>query len=563
MKTKTSLTLVIVISIIFLFTSSCSSLNFPGLVTVPPPGLTRIPAQITMLPIIPQPVTAQPTFTLHPAATSTGTITIATGSPAASQTASQTTSPTPSTTTIPTTSITTGPTPTALPTDTAEPFALPVVPVRYIFNLEMDYGKIKKLDVQQEIDYSNTTGKELATIVLAVQPNLVPNVFDLKNVWVDEKPLTNYSLDGQELIIALPVALDNKKSVKMEFEYSLTLPAITQGDPTVIRPQIFGVTDRQVNLTDWYPMVVPYTPDQGWIVQTPWYYGEHLVYPLADFDINLRFKDPAGAPVVAASSKGEPITDGEHYELNNARDFVFSMGRQFTTVSDKVDGVTVTSYFYAGSGTPGRAALDATIKALQTYSALFGPYPHDSLSIVQGDFNDGMEFDGLYFLSNAFYNLYDNTEKNYLVMIAVHETSHQWWFGRVANNQALEPWLDEALATYCEKLYYEKNYPGSVNWWREYRISFYQPTGFIDETVPTYGGFDPYTDAVYRRGALFLGDLRQQIGDIAFFAFLKDYSIQMDGRIAGASDFFRILRLHTQADLTDLFSRYFTNPPKP
>jgi hypothetical protein len=560
MKKKTCLLLAFLICVIL--STGCSTLQMPGVVTVPAPGLTRLPAPTA------QPATAQAliepvTLTPFPASTQAASATLtlsATPTLTSSITASSTVSPTPSASPRP--AATAGPSPTALPSDTAEPGAAPGILPHYSFDISMDYGKTKTLDVQQVIDYPNTSSETLTNIVLAVTPNLVAGVFDLKNIWADETPLTNYSLDGQKLTLTLPFALKSTKSIKLEFEYSLTPPAIVQGDPNVIRPQIFGVTERQVNLTDWYPMVVPYIAGQGWLLHNPWYYGEHLVYPLADFDINLRFKDPVDTPVVAASSKGTPIKDGTHYELKNARDFSFSMGRQFKTASDNVDGVTVTSYFYASNGTAGRAALDATLKALHTYGTLFGPYPHATLAVVQGDFNDGMEFDGLYFLSNAFYNLYDNTEKNYLVMIAAHETSHQWWFGRVANDQALEPWLDEALATYCEKLFYENNYPGSVTWWRGYRIDFYNPSGPIDANVPAYGGFSPYTDAVYRRGALFLGELRAQIGDPAFFAFLKDYSLQMDGRIAVQYDFIRILRQHTQADLTDLLAKYFAHPPK-
>jgi aminopeptidase N len=292
----------------------------------------------------------------------------------------------------------------------------------------------------------------------------------------------------------------------------------------------------------------------------PWYYGEHLVYPLANFDVTLRFTDPANVPLIATSGEAETIDNGEHYILENGRDFALAMGRQLTSVSADVDGVTVTSYYYPGAESAGQAVLDATVKALQTYSALFGPYPHKTLAAVQGDFNDGMEFDGLYYLSNSFYNLYDGTDKNYLVMVAAHETSHQWWFGRVANDQSKQPWLDESLATYCEKLFYEKNYPDDLKWWWDYRINFYQPDGKIDGDVASYGGFTPYTNATYRQGARFMDELRQATGDEAFFAFLKDYATQMNGKIATADDFFRILRKHTQVDLSALLNKYFANP---
>ena len=85
--------------------------------------------------------------------------------------------------------------------------------------------------------------------------------------------------------------------------------------------------------------------------------------------------------------------------------------------------------------------------------------------MVEADFLDGMEYDGLYFLSKGFYNLYSGGPADYLTAIAAHETSHQWWYSAIGNDQALEPWLDEALATYSERLFYENLHPEGLVWW--------------------------------------------------------------------------------------------------
>jgi len=162
-------------------------------------------------------------------------------------------------------------------------------------------------------------------------------------------------------------------------------------------------------------------------------------------------------------------------------------------------------------------------------------------------------------LSKDFYNLYDYTPKNYLTFVAVHETSHQWWFEQVANDQALQPWLDESLTTYSERIYYETYHPDMLAWWWSYRIDFYNPGGFVDIPIYDGQGFRPYTNAVYFRGAHFLEDLRGRIGDEAFFAFIQDYYTQGNGKIVTANDFFRILKTHTTVDISDLVRQYFQN----
>jgi aminopeptidase N len=142
-------------------------------------------------------------------------------------------------------------------------------------------------------------------------------------------------------------------------------------------------------------------------------------------------------------------------------------------------------------------------------------------------------------------------------MVAAHETCHQWWFGKVANDQALHPWMDESLATYCEILFYENYYPELVDWWWFTRVNFYEPTGFIDQDIYTYQGFTPYTNATYRQGARFLEELRTLMGDEAFFAFMRQYSDELKNKVATPQDFFRILRENTSADLEGLISTYF------
>ena len=147
------------------------------------------------------------------------------------------------------------------------------------------------------------------------------------------------------------------------------------------------------------------------------------------------------------------------------------------------------------------------------------------------------------------------------MLIAAHETAHQWWYGRVGNDQAQEPWLDEAMSTFTELLYFEHYYPESVDWWWKYRVEYYDPRGPIDGSIYNPAGYRAYRDAVYLNGAKFLNELRLLIGDEAMFAFLKDYAGQMTDQIATGQDFFKILGEHTSADISVLTTKYFSNSP--
>jgi len=425
---------------------------------------------------------------------------------------------------------------------------------KYILDTSIDYD-LHRVEVTETIQYPNQSGKELTSLTLAIAANLWADCFRLAEVTVDGTPVTGYSLNLHRLDLPLPTPLAPDSVSTVTLRYSLSLPYMDQVNSQ--RARIFGYSDIQMNLVNWYPFIVPFK-DGEWIIREPWSHGEYLVYPIADFEVNLKFANPENQPIVAASGFAEPNCDSTRYTLTNGRAFAISASREFQVSQTQIDDVTIYSYYLPIYKKAGEAAMFASAQAVQVFSQRFGEYPHKTLSVVIADFKDSMEFSGLYFHSRSFYDLYDGTVQNYLTMVAVHETGHQWWFEQVANDQAQEPWLDESLTTYSELLYYEALYPELIPWWWAYRIDFFEPHGDID--IPVYEGqnADSYKVIVYFNGAHFLNDLRERIGDEAFFVFLQDYYARGKNSITTSDDFFRILDENTDTDYSDVVRTYFS-----
>lgn len=453
-------------------------------------------------------------------------------------------SPTATFTTVPTNP---PPSPTARPTDAPPPISGDKP--QYTLSALMDYAN-HTVTVSQLILYPNQTGETLPSLVLGVNPNLWAGVFSLQNLTVNDAP-GDYSLNGQWLTISLNPALQPGQVVKIGIAYHLNLPSSST------RHENFGYTWRQTNLIDWYPFIVPYAGNGAWVLRDPHPYGENLVYPLADFRVSLTFADSA-PPVVAASAPARYENGALFYEFSNARNFSISASPHFLVQTADANGITIYNYYFTEHAAAAAHVLEMTRQAIITFSNVYGPYPHTALSVVETDLNDGLEVDGLYFLAANFYSAYDGTVRNNLSVIAVHETAHQWWYGGVASDQALEPWLDESLCTYSERIFYEYNYPGSLGWWWNFRIYYYNPTGYVDWHIYDTSTFRAYVNAVYFQGAKFLEGLRSRIGDAAFLAFIQDYYARNRGRIATSDDFFTLLAEHTSADYSDLVRSYFT-----
>ena len=460
------------------------------------------------------------------------------------------------------------PSPTFSPllTPTPEPTPQPAEQASHpSYNLEAVFNYYAHtLAVTETVTYTNTSSEPIPSLVLFVEPNRYAGGFTLRSLALsDAQPIEEYTLSGNRLEIFLSLPLMPGQGMALTLGFDLFLPAIP--DPSdATRPMPYGHTDRQTNLVDWYAFFPPYIPGQGWLWRQPGYFGEHQVYEAASYQVTITLDLAVPDLVLAASAPAAQDGKTYRYEMPLARNFVFSASQQYLVLSQQVGEVTVYSYHFPYNITAGQAALWHTAQALELYTRLYGPYPYSTLTVVEADFLDGMEYSGLYFLSRGFYDLYDNTPFGYLTIIAAHETAHQWWYGMVGNDQANEPWLDESLCTFSERVFYENVYPDLefgaqpvLDWWHYFRIDYYEPGGLIDGSIYDYNGFLPYRNAVYLRGADFLQALRQQVGDEAFFAFLQDYAAQKAYQTAFAVDFFAILEEHTDQDFSTLLAEYF------
>jgi hypothetical protein len=478
--------------------------------------------------------TPLPTFTLSPIPSDTATPTL---TPTATATLTATASPTP----IPPTTIV-GPAATTVPPPTASQPSR----TNYIFYATLDFDA-HTLDVDETIRYYNTTGVALSDIVLSVQPNRYGGAFSLLAVFQDNAVFTTYALNDQRLTLNLPQPLQPGSATTLGIKFKINIPAKANEG-------LFGYDFNQIDLVDWYPFVVPYV--NGWVLHDPVSFGEHLVYDSSDFELNLKTGSDV---IVAASAPAEPNGEWTRYRLYGARTFTLSASDEFQMSESAVGSVKIRSYYFNGYQAAGEGILYAAVQAVSIYAIKFAPYPYETLSIVQTDIHDGMETDGLVFLASDFYGQYGGGAKNNLVTIGVHEIAHQWWYGLVGNDQAMEPWLDEAMAAYSERIFYEFNYPRYGDWWWQFRVDYFNPTGYVDTPIYSGGTFRAYTNAVYLRGAHFMEDLRVRMGDDNFYAFLKDYAARYSRGRATSADFFNTVRAHTQADISDLIMDYFSN----
>lgn len=428
----------------------------------------------------------------------------------------------------------------------------------YDIGARLDYSR-KTAEIEQAVTISYLP-VDVQALVMVVEPNRYPSGFALKSIAVDHAPIENFTLAGNQLQFELPERFPSNEPLQVLLRYDILLPVIPPPSE-MYKPQPYGYTERQLNLVDWYAFVPPLDDQHQWIVHAPPVFGESLVYPAADFNVQLEITGNPVPLVVAASSEAYRTENRYQFTLRQARTFAVSVSPDYEVLETEAAGIKIKAYAFPNSHVANQAVLGYAAQAAALYTELFGPLSYEQVSIVQADFLDGMEFDGLYFVSKGFYDLYDGTVNGYLSLITVHEMAHQWWFGMVGSDQAREPWLDEGLATFAELQFLENYFSDQVDWWWAYRVNFYQPVGYIDLAIYDYPSYIAYRNATYLRSAQFLFKLREQVGVEVYTAGMQRYLQQERGKIANAETFLAMFSDAPGYPFNELRAEYFKKIP--
>lgn len=431
----------------------------------------------------------------------------------------------------------------------------------------LDYRE-QEVGVQQMITFINQTGQSLEKLVLDVEPNRLAGVFTLDRLAVTgDAQAASYDLTGRKLQIELTAPLPANCRATIELAFQIRIPQVGLGDNGLIG--YLGFSSRQINLGHWLPTMAAWIGDE-WLLHEQPAVGEQTVAEQADWRVRLTVEGATDALQAAMPGEVENPEPGVWVMTHNAsREIAISLSESFRVTSQQVGNTTVELYTLGDTtveapsgqlvdGAP--HALEMAARSLELFSEMFGEYPYSRLVVVEGDFPDGMEFSGLVFVSNNWFAIYNGQPTTYLTIITVHEVSHQWWYARVGNDQATMPWLDEALATYSEYLFYERTFPELKDWWWEYRVGTFLPADFADahvnSSVYEFTAVRPYINAVYLHGARMLHELRQDIGTDNFLDWLKRYAEAGGGRIANEDLFWSLLSTQMQDFTAETRSRF-------
>jgi hypothetical protein len=211
----------------------------------------------------------------------------------------------------------------------------------------------------------------------------------------------------------------------------------------------------------------------------------------------------------------------------NVRDFNLAASPSWSARTTKLGGIAVRVYAFPGGN--GRSLMTLALRALRRYQALMGPYPYPTFTVAESGGGSGVESPGLIWIPRGL-------TYGQLVWLVSHEVAHQWFYSLVGNDQARQPFADEAMADFLARYI--------TGTWRASRCA----TATLDRSIYAYSA-GCYFEIVYVQGGRVLDGLRRKMGPSAFWAGIRDYLAANRFGLGGTKLLLETLDTHTPLDL--------------
>ncbi len=362
----------------------------------------------------------------------------------------------------------------------------------------------KRLFVVSVATVRNTTDDPVSELVFNFAPAQIGQMV-MNRVLVGADPAT-WVKDDQNVIVSLPAALAPGQQTTVMIDYKSTFNT-TSGGKKWLYAKLNGI----VTAYRWIPWL-----SRVYDFATPTF-GEPFVTQVSDeVRVNITVDRPG---VVIASTGRRTGVNGltQTFVANRVRDFNFTASPKYQTQSETWGDVSITYYYV-------NLSLDRlrtnTINSLQQFTNLVGPYRYNELSVAESHVGYAMESPGHIWIPG-------NSPASNVRYLVTHEMAHQWFYGVVGNDQASQPFADEAMAEFLTRhLIGHRNSQCAQD--------------VLDKHVYGYTKAC-YYETLYVQGDSYIEAYRQRVGDDVFWDGVKRYYEEYSFRIGGTKRLWDIL----------------------
>ena len=405
--------------------------------------------------------------------------------------------------------------------------------------------------------------------------------------------------DQTVMRIRFPEPLKPGAEVRLQIEFQSKIPA------SISRS---GYYQNSYFIAQWFPKPGVYEEGKGWNCHEYHLHSEFFA-DFADFIVHITVPSHF---VVGASGQESQFTNDtlrktttHTYVQSSIHDFAWTADPDFIKLErDFIAEKEVSSKEYEEIalrlGLPvdqvklpdvrmilliepeHRAQIERHFKALRMalkyYGLWYGPYPYETITLVDPPFrtrSGGMEYPTLFTAGTSVLTSKDVLSPEGVI---IHEFGHGYWYGLVANNEFEEAWLDEGLNTYStgkvQAIAYGRgtlsarlkgiplnwllSLPKSYDWEtdRAAAINIVKSDPIVTKSWLFESGTS-YGLNVYMRAATCLNTLERLVGPDVMARILRAFQTRFRFKHPQTRDFVAIVNEFAGKDMTWFFDQFF------
>lgn len=352
---------------------------------------------------------------------------------------------------------------------------------------------------------------------------------------------------GKDLVIDAPVVEDQRYTMVLEYS----------GTPEPV--------DVPVQRSDFSETGFTIDADhQVWTMQEPW--GAYSWYAVNDhpsdkalYDFTLAVPEPwmgiANGDLVSKREE-DGLTITEWHLAEPAASYLTTLAFGDYQQTDRTGPRDIPIRIFTPRTNPGtlRGPLTAP-DAMEWLERYVGPYPFDTFGMVVVDSASAMETQTMVTLGHTGYTLSEE--------VVLHELAHQWYGDTVTPDDWRDVWMNEGMATYLQGMWQAEQAGISVDQqmdeWAEFEDSEREYAGPpADYDLDKWGSSN-----IYYGPALMWHELRQRVGDRAFFDVIRAWPAKQENRSSNRETLYRFFEKRTGEELSAFFDAWLLGEQTP
>lgn len=441
----------------------------------------------------------------------------------------------------------------------------------YTIAADLDPGK-RSIQGTVSVDYVNDTGTTLDTLPFRLYANGgETDTILADDVTVNGDPVpTTLTVDNSVLAVPLATPLAPGDTATVAMGFTLLMPLDSSDQYGMLN--VDSATGTWA-ISEWYPIVAGWDPANGFELDPPSANGDPIFSTTSQYHVTVTTPED-WTLVTTGDATTEPTAGGDRrtwtIETGPVRDFTMVADADFQSVSQVVDGTTITSWFNAGSDRSGEAALTYAAQAIARFSDLLVPYPYTSFDVVPVELYGaaGVEFPQLIYIAQSYYGPgQDLSTPNDFDFTIAHEVVHQWFYGLVGNNQYLHAFTDEGITNFLSsRIYFTHEYGGAAGgamFANAAQNVFISAAGagadqIVDTPTDDFDSGYAYAWAAYAKAPVGFNAIYERVGEAAFLQGLRDYIDAFAFHVAQPEDLRDALSQASGEDLAPLWQHWFS-----